>query len=103
MHKFDEALDRVLARHDELAHLLAQAGGLEGERFVKASKEFAEVAPVAEAIRALRRAEAELKDAAEIADDPVSDAEMRTLAGTERRRLSDVVEELGRRVRVLLL
>ena len=52
MENLDETLNRVLARHDELGAALAQ--GLDGDRFVKLSKEFAEVAPVAEAIRAIR-------------------------------------------------
>src|SRR5688572_33465857 len=94
MRNLDHMLSRVLARHDELGAALAQ--GLDGERYVKLSKEFAEISPVAEAIRELRQTQAELRGAAEIADDPGSDGEMRALAEEERRRLEGEVEELER-------
>ena len=101
MENLDETLNRVLARHDELGAALAQ--GLDGDRFVKLSKEFAEVAPVAEAIRALRQAQSELRGAAEIANDVASDAEIRALAEEERRGLAARIEEMERQLRVLLL
>jgi peptide chain release factor 1 len=101
MRNLEDALSRVLARHDELGAALAQ--GLDGERYVKLSKEFAEISPVAEAIRQLRQSQAELKGAADIAEDPASDPEMRSLAQEERRRLEGEVEELERRVKILLL
>jgi len=101
MENLDETLNRVLARHDELGAALAQ--GLDGDRFVKLSKEFAEVAPVAEAIRALRQAQSELRGAAEIANDVASDAEIRALAEEEQRGLAARIEEMERQLRVLLL
>jgi peptide chain release factor 1 len=101
MENLDETLNRVLARHDELGAALAQS--LDGDRFVKLSKEFAEVAPVAEAIRALRQAQSELRGAAEIANDAASDPEIRALAEEERRGLAARIEEMERQLRVLLL
>ena len=101
MENLDETLNRVLARHDELGAALAQ--GLDGDRFVKLSKEFAEVAPVAEAIRALRQAQSELRGAAEIANDAASDPEIRAIAEEERRGLAARIEEMERQLRVLLL
>jgi len=41
MNGLDEKLNRVLARHDELSRALASAGGLDGERFQRLSKEYA--------------------------------------------------------------
>ena len=101
MRNLDETLSRLLSRHDELGAALAQ--GLDGERYVKLSREFAEITPVAEAIRTLRQREAELKGAREIVEDPASDPEMRALAEEERRRLAEEVAELERKVRILLL
>jgi len=101
MRSLDHTLNRVLARHDEIGAALSQ--GVAGARFVKLSKELAEIAPVAEAIGALRQAEAELRGAAEIAADPASDPEMRWLAEEERRGLAGRVAEMERRVRILLL
>jgi peptide chain release factor 1 len=101
MRNLDETLNRVLARHDELGAALSQ--GLDGDRFVKLSKEFAEIAPVADAIRALRQAQSELSGAAEIADDAASDPEIRALAEDERRGLAARIEEMQRQLRILLL
>ncbi len=101
MRNLNDALSRVLVRHDELAAALAQ--GLDGERYVKLSKELAELSPVAAAIRALRQAEAELRGVVDIAADAKSDPEMRALADEERRRLEDEVEGLEQRIRILLL
>ncbi len=101
MRSLDDALSRVLARHDELGAALAQ--GLDGDRYVRLSKEFAEIAPVAEAIRMLRQGQGELAGAGEIAADPNSDPEMRALAQEEALRLGRLVEELERKVRILLL
>src|SRR4051812_26088053 len=101
MENLDETLNRVLARHDELGAALAQS--VDGDRFVKLSKEFAEVAPVAEAIRALRQAQSELRGAAEIANDAASDPEIRALAEEERRGLAGRIGEMERQLRILLL
>ena len=88
-------------RHDELGAALSQ--GLDGDRFVKLSKEFAEIAPVADAIRALRQAQSELRGAAEIADDAASDPEIRALAEEERRGLAGRIGEMERQLSMLLL
>ena len=51
----EEMSARVAMRRDELGHLLA-TGNLDGDTFVKVSREYAELEPVATAVAALTRA-----------------------------------------------
>ena len=99
----DEKLNRVVARHDELSQALAEQGAAASEDFVRMSKEFAELAPVVEAIGRLRDASAELADLQGLMDDAGSDEEMRALAEEESQELKESVPELENQVKVLLL
>ena len=99
----DEKLDRVVAHHEELSQALAEQGAAASEGFVRMSKEFAELAPVVEAIGRLRDATAELADLQGLMDDAGSDEEMRALAEEESQELKESVPELENQVKVLLL
>ena len=99
----DEKLNRVVARHDELSQALAEQGAAASEGFVRMSKEFAELAPVVEAIGRLRDATAELADLQGLMDDAGSDEEMRALAEEEFQELKESVPDLENQVKVLLL
>ncbi|MDJ0893776.1 MAG: peptide chain release factor 1 [Alphaproteobacteria bacterium] len=98
-----ENLDRILARHEELAALLAQGPGADAQEFGRLSKEYADLTPVVEAIHALKDAEKEAGDLAEILADPESDAEMKELADAEFRELKKGIPELEQRLKVMLL
>ena len=99
----DEKLDRVVAHHEELSQALAEQGAAASEGFVRMSKEFAELAPVVEAIGRLRDATAELADLQGLMDDAGSDEEMRALAEEEFQELKESVPDLENQVKVLLL
>ncbi|MDX2222160.1 MAG: PCRF domain-containing protein, partial [Rhodospirillaceae bacterium] len=96
---FGENLSRILSRHDELQALMAQGGG--GQGFAVMSKEFAELGPLVEKIKALRALEQELADARTMAAD--GDAELRALAEDEVRRLEAEVEARTLDVRLALI
>jgi peptide chain release factor 1 len=96
MTPFDDRLGQILARRDELQALLAEA---QPSEYAKLAKEFSDLGPVVETIEAYRAAQAELRDLEQLADDP----EMRELAETERREVSDRLPGLERQVRLLLL
>jgi peptide chain release factor 1 len=96
-------LDRVVARHDELAAALASEGAARRKDFARMSKEYADLVPVVQGIAELRRARAELEGAAELMADASSDREMRELAEREYRQLKEKVPELERRLKVLLV
>ena len=99
----ETSLARVIARHAELRDRLAGSAPLEPAEMTRLSKEFAEVAPVAEQVAALNKLRDDLSGAAEIAADPAADAEMRALAEQEQRDLALSVKALERQVQVMLL
>lgn len=95
---FDDKLDVLIARHDELRDAMARAGG--GE-FSKISKEYSDLTPVVDSIRGLRQAQQELKDLRELMAG--GDAEMRSLAEDDLRRVEQSLPQLLREVQIALL
>jgi peptide chain release factor 1 len=98
----EDKLDAVLARQHKLGEELA-AGGLDREAFVAKSKEYAELAPVAEKTDALRSATKQIADLEEMLAAPDTDAEMRALAEEELQDLQAKREALEHDIKVLLL
>src|SRR5690242_1603648 len=78
----DQKLDALVTRHAALERDLAAA--LPAESYVKLSREFAELAPVVEAVRSYRAAQRELDDLAALIADPATDPEMRAIAEAEK-------------------
>jgi peptide chain release factor 1 len=100
----DHKLDLVLARHAEIAAAMAAGdGAADPQAFVRLSKEFAELAPVVERIKELRKAQGELADADALIADPATDADMRALAQDEREAVRDRLPALERQLLGLLL
>ena len=99
----EQNLDRVVARHEELGHLMSSADAPSGADFASLSKEYADLGPVVEAIQALRKTRAELTDAEEMLADPDADAEMRELAEMEVGELRERIPALERDVQIMLL
>jgi peptide chain release factor 1 len=96
----DEKLDRVVRRHAELAHLLADPAKLGGD-FARFAKEYAELTPLVETIAALRKVRAERDDLSTLAHE--TDPEMRTLAAGELAAIEKRLPDLEREVRLMLL
>ncbi len=99
---FEEKLQGIVARHQDVAHSLA-AGGLGVQDYVRLSKEYADLTPIVESIETLRRRSKELADLEALMGDPASDAEMRTLAEEEYRTLKGSLPTLQRQVQRMLL
>ena len=78
-------LDALLARHSLVESELAT--NLSRDDYVKLSREFSELGPVIEAIKAYRAVTAELADLEALASDAEIDAEMRKLADAEKPAL----------------
>jgi peptide chain release factor 1 len=93
----DERLDRIVSRALELEALLA--GGLGGEAFTQASREYAELENVVSKINALRDAQQEMAQADQLLADP----EMRELATAELEELKGRLPSLQQAVRLALL
>jgi len=94
-------MDALLARHALVESELAT--GLGPEAYVKLSREFAELSPVVDLIKAYRNTEKEIADLAALVEDSATDADMRKLADAERHALQERKEKLAQQIRVALL
>jgi peptide chain release factor 1 len=97
----DQKLSALVARHAALERDLAAA--LPPETYVKLSREFAELAPVVEIVNSYRDTQRELEGLASLIDDPVTEAEMRSIAEAERPELETRRAALEQELRVALL
>ncbi|QFR33112.1 peptide chain release factor 1 [Ancylobacter sp. TS-1] len=97
----DARLDQLLARHAEIEHALS--AGPDAETYVRLSREFAELRPLVDSVKALRSAERQLADARTLASEAASDREMAALAQEEADTLDAEVESLAHAVRLALL
>ena len=100
---FEEKLDVVLARHDELESLLGAGTGVDGETFVKLSKELAGLKDIVAAIQDYKKVMADMDGAQALLDDPETDDEMRLMAHDEIRTAKEKLPELEKRLKILLL
>ncbi len=97
----DSRLDQLLARHAEIEHALS--GSPDAEAYVRLSREFAELSPLIDRVKALRAAEREREGARALMEDAAGDPEMAALARAEADELDGRIEELTREVRLALL
>jgi peptide chain release factor 1 len=95
----DERLAQLAARFAELEARLA-SGTLEGDAFVAASRDYAELEPVARVVEEVRTMRGELAEL-EALDD--SDPDIRALAEEEVGRLRAALPEAERRLAVAML
>ncbi|HSG35141.1 MAG TPA: peptide chain release factor 1 [Sphingomonadaceae bacterium] len=95
----DERLAQIAQRFAELEARLA-SGTLEGDAFVAASRDYAELEPVARAAEQVRALRGELAELARI-DDP--DPEMRALAAEEVERIKGELPEVEHALAIAML
>ncbi|MCP5432889.1 MAG: peptide chain release factor 1 [Alphaproteobacteria bacterium] len=98
----DAKFDHLDARFGEIEREMA-GERLGREAFARLAREYSDLKPVVEVIRALRAARSEEAGLEEILADGSSDAEMREIAEAERDAVAEKIAALGREVRVLLL
>src|SRR5262245_34741551 len=94
-------LDALLARHAAIEAELAQA--LAPEAYVKLSREFAEINPVADRVKAYRGVAAELAGLDSLIADIATDPEMRAIASAEKPELEAKRAALEQEIRMALL
>ena len=94
-------LDGLLSRHAMLEAELSRQ--VAPETFVKLSREFAEIDPVVEKVKAYRGIRAELADLAALIDDPKTEPAMREMAHAEKPALEARQEALAEELRLALL
>lgn len=94
----ESRLQQITDRHAELTSLLS-SGELVGEKFVQTSKEYAELEPVVEAIRAYESAKREKIDLESMLSDP----EMKAMAAEELYALNSKLPDLEQAVKLALI
>jgi len=94
-------LEALLARHELVESELAT--NLSRDDYVKLSREFSELGPVIEAIKAYRVVTAEITDLDALVADPVNDADMRKLADAEKPALQARKERLEQQICLALI
>jgi peptide chain release factor 1 len=93
-------LETLAERHEEVGLLLGQPEVLaDNARFRELSREYAQLEPVAAALREHAQAERELADARAMLDDP----DLGEMAGDDVKRLEKHLAELDERMQILLL
>ena len=97
----DSKLERVLARHQELSVRLSAEAPPDAQEFVRLSKEYAELTPVAETIGRIRKVQSDLAGLDEMLAS--GDAEMAKLAADEQTQLKSELPALERALKVMLL
>ncbi|MHC5655288.1 peptide chain release factor 1 [Stappia sp. ICDLI1TA098] len=93
-----DKLEGLLSRVAEIEHGMTQ--NPDAETYVRLSRDYAELEPLAARVRALLQAQEELAGVKAMIADPEADAEMRALAEDERTALEETVEDLAQAVRI---
>ena len=96
----DAKLERVLDRYHAIEAQLASGHSSD---YAKLSKEHAQLAPVVSAIGAYNAARRAITENEEILVDPLSDSDLKSLAGEEIQGLKDRFRSLERDLQLLLL
>jgi peptide chain release factor 1 len=96
-----QKLDALVTRHAALERGLSAP--LPPETFVKLSREFAELAPVVEVVKSYRDIQHELDGLTTLIEDPATDAEMRSIAESERPELEARRTALEQELRLALI
>jgi peptide chain release factor 1 len=95
--KLDALLDRHALVEAELSRQMPP------DAFVKLSREFAELAPVADKVKAYRNVTAEIADLEQLIADPKSEPAMRDMASAEKTQLEQRRSALANELRLALL
>jgi peptide chain release factor 1 len=97
----DQKLDALITRHGTIESELAR--GLPPETYVKLSRELAELGPVVDAAKRYRSVVSELAGLDVLIADPATDAEMRTMAASEKAQLEQQRTELEQKIKLALV
>lgn len=98
---FQDNLEKILARHDELSDKLAS--GITGEEYVKCSKEYAEIEPIAEIIHQYNAIVSDIAGVKEMLEDNTLDQETKKMAEEELKALNEKLPEVEHSLKIALL
>ena len=97
----EQKLDALVTRHKTVERELGNP--VAPETYVKLSREFAELAPIVEAVQNYRGTLAEIEGLDALIADAATDAEMRAMAQSERPELEQKRTALERLIKLALL
>jgi peptide chain release factor 1 len=97
----EQKLNALVVRHATLERELSSP--LPPETFVKLSREFAELSPVVDVVKSYREVRNEFDGLTTLIDDPSIDAEMRSIAQSEKPELEARLTTLEQQLRITLL
>jgi peptide chain release factor 1 len=97
----EQKLDALIARHRAVETELSTQ--VSPDTYVKLSREFAELGPIIETIKAYRGVAAEIDDLNALIADPSTDAEMRGMASGEKPALEERRGTLEQQIKLALL
>jgi peptide chain release factor 1 len=96
-----EKLDKLVQRWEEIQAALNR--GAAPSAYAQLTKEYADLSPVVESIRALRKLEAEQQDLEHLVSDPATDRDLKALAEEELEQVGPRLDEAREALRVHLL
>jgi peptide chain release factor 1 len=97
----EQKLNALVVRHATLERELSSP--LPPETFVKLSRELAELSPVVDVVKSYREVRNEFDGLTTLIDDPSTDAEMRSIAQSEKPELEARLTTLEQQLRITLL
>jgi peptide chain release factor 1 len=97
----EQKLDALLARHRAIESELASQ--LAPETYVRLTREFAELNPIIDAVKAYREVVAEIDGLDALLNDATTDAEMRQMAAAEKPPLEQKRTEMEKEIKLALL
>ncbi len=103
MTKFEERLDQIVSRRDELTQLLSSSEGKNAEVFSGLSREYSEISPIVDCIESLRALQLEISDLDVMTSDQTEDPDVRSMAEEELRDAKVRLADLERELQILLL
>jgi peptide chain release factor 1 len=99
----EKNLERVVARHHELAQQMASGDKRSAADYARMAKEYADLKPIVEAVSDLRGVQKEMADLKALIADKATDAEMKALAEDELNGLKGKLPGLEKKVQLMLL
>ncbi|MGH6663075.1 MAG: peptide chain release factor 1 [Rhodospirillales bacterium] len=99
----EKNLERVVARHHELAEQMASGDKRSAADYARMAKEYADLKPIVEAVSDLRGVQKEMADLKALIADKATDAEMKALAEDELNGLKGKLPGLEKKVQLMLL
>ncbi|MFN7038671.1 MAG: peptide chain release factor 1 [Alphaproteobacteria bacterium] len=100
---FEQNLDKILARHNELREKLSSLETIGKNEFVQWSKEYSDLNPIIDTINSFNKNKKEITELKQILQDKNSETDMRELAEIELAELEEQLPKLEKEVKLALL